>query len=134
MGVRCSSIYPTIRVSDVIELRELRCSAVVGVLEEERVQAQPLAIDIDIVRPFTDAVANDDLHATTNYATVLTLATRIAVEGGFILLETLASRVAHEILALDRAITSVTVAVRKLRPPVVEDVATVGVRCTALRP
>ena len=121
-------------MSDVIEIRELRCSAVVGVLSEERVHAQPLAFDIDIARPFQAAAANDDLDATTNYATVLTLATRTALEGGFVLLETLATRVAHEVLALDGAITSVTVAVRKLHPPVDEDVASVGVRCTVLRP
>jgi dihydroneopterin aldolase len=120
-------------VNDVIELRELRCSAVVGVLGEERVRAQPLAFDIDIVRPFKEAVVNDDLSATTNYATVLTLATRVAVEGGFVLLETLAYRVAEEVLGLDDAITSVTVAVRKLHPPVDEDIATVGVRCTVPR-
>lgn len=120
-------------MSEVIELRELRCNAVVGVLDEERVHAQPLAFDIDIVRPFHTAVANDDLLATTNYATVLTLATRIAVEGGFVLLETLASRVAHEVLAFDDAITSVTVVVRKIDPPVDEDVASVGVRCTVSR-
>jgi len=38
-------------VSDVIELRELRVSAVVGVLSEERDRPQPLAFDIDIERP-----------------------------------------------------------------------------------
>jgi dihydroneopterin aldolase len=121
-------------VNDVIELRELRCSAVVGVLSEERVHAQPLAFDIDIARPFQEAAAKDDLDATTNYATVLSLVTRTAIAGGFVLLETLATRVAHEVLALDVAITSVTVAVRKLYPPVDEDVASVGVRCTVLRP
>jgi dihydroneopterin aldolase len=120
-------------VSDVIELRELRCSAVVGVLSEERVHAQPLAFDIDIVRPFAKAVTNDDLNETTNYATVLSAATRVAMEGGFVLLETLAYRVAEEVLSLDDAIASVTVAVRKLEPPVDEDVATVGVRCTVPR-
>jgi dihydroneopterin aldolase len=121
-------------VSDVIEIRELRCCAVVGVLSEERVHAQPLAFDIDIARPFREAAATDDLDATTNYATVLSLVTRIAVEGGYVLLETLATRVAQEVLALDVAITSVTVAVRKLDPPVDEDVASVGVRCTVPRP
>jgi dihydroneopterin aldolase len=121
-------------VSDVIEIRELCCSAVVGVLNEERVRPQPLAFDIDIVRPFTNAVKNDDLRATTNYAAVLTLATRVAEKGGFVLLETLAHRVAEEVLALDDAITSVTVAVRKLEPPVDEDVASVGVRCAVSRP
>jgi hypothetical protein len=42
--------------------------------------------------------------------------------------------VAHEILAFDAEITSVTVAVRKVRPPVTQDVASVGVRCTVQRP
>lgn len=121
-------------MSDVIELRSLRCGAVVGVLAEERERAQPLAFDIDVVRPFDEAAMNDDLTETTNYAEVLTLAARVAGDGAFLLLETLAYRVAREILAFDGAITSVTVAVRKLRPPVAEDVDTVGVRCTLTQP
>jgi dihydroneopterin aldolase len=121
-------------VSDVIELRELRVQAVVGVLSEERDRAQPLALDIDIERPFEEASLNDDLAETTNYADVLQIATKVATEGAFLLLETLAYRVAREVLAYDEGISSVTIAVRKLHPPVAEDVATVGVRCTVTRP
>jgi dihydroneopterin aldolase len=121
---------PKTPVSDVIELRELRVSAVVGVLSEERDRPQPLAFDIDIERPMEEAAMSDDLAETTNYAEVLSLTTTVARDGAFLLLETLAYRVAREILAFDDAITSVTVAVRKLHPPVAEDVATVGVRCT----
>ncbi|MGB8179051.1 MAG: dihydroneopterin aldolase [Acidimicrobiales bacterium] len=121
-------------MSDVIELRELRVQAVVGVLEEERDRAQPLALDIDVARPFEGASLHDDLAETTNYADVLQIATTVATEGAFLLLETLAYRVAREILSYDEGIASVTVAVRKLRPPVAEDVATVGVRCTVTRP
>jgi dihydroneopterin aldolase len=51
-----------------------------------------------------------------------------------LLLESLVYRVAEEILKFDGAITSVNVAVRKTRPPVPEDVASVGVRCTLCRP
>ena len=120
-------------MNDVIELRELRCSAVVGVLAEERDRAQPLSFDLDLVRPFAEAAINDDIAETTNYADVLTLTTRVATEGRYLLLETLAYRVAYEILESDAEIDSVTVAVRKLRPPVVEDVASVGVRCTVHR-
>jgi dihydroneopterin aldolase len=120
-------------VSDVIELRELRCSAVIGVLAEERERAQPLAFDIDIERSFEEAAMNDDLSETTNYAKILSLTTRVANDGEFLLLETLAYRVAYEILGFDESINSVMVAVRKLRPPVPEDVATVGVRCTVQR-
>ncbi len=121
-------------MNDVIELRELRVSAVVGVLVEERDRAQPLAFDIDIERPLEDAANSDDLTKTTNYAAVLAMASLVAREGAFMLLETLAYAVAREVLAMDEAITSVAVAVRKLRPPVAEDVATVGVRCTVARP
>lgn len=117
----------------MIELRQLRTSAIVGVLAEERERPQPLEFDIDIERPFEEAALNDDLSETTNYAEVLTLATQVATEGRFLLLESLAYRVAREILAFDEGIESVTVAVRKLRPPVPEDVATVGVRCSLQR-
>ena len=125
---------PKTPVSDVIELRELRVSAVVGVLSEERDRAQPLAFDLDIERPMEEAAMNDDLAETTNYAEVLRLTAAVARDGRFLLLETLAYRVAREILAFDPAIASVTVAVRKLHPPVAEDVATVGVRCTLSQP
>jgi FolB domain-containing protein len=133
MGAQSLWTCPRTFVSDVIELRELRVSAVVGVLSEERDRAQPLAFDIDVVRPFEVASINDDLAETTNYADVLQIATKVASEGAFLLLETLAYRVAREILAYDEWISSVTVAVRKLHPPVAEDVATVGVRCTVTR-
>lgn len=121
-------------MSDVIELRELRCSAIIGVLSEERERPQPLAFDIDIVRPFEEAAMNDVITETTNYSKILTLASKVASDGAFLLLETLAYRVAREILAFDLEISSVSVAVRKLRPPVPEDVATVGVRCSVQRP
>lgn len=117
-------------MDDVIEVRGLRCSAVVGALREERDRPQPLSFDLDLVRPFETAALNDDLAATTNYAEVLSVVVAVARDGAFWLLETLAYRVAQEVLALDHEITSVTVAVAKLRPPVPEDVATVGVRCT----
>lgn len=121
-------------MSNLIELRGLRTSAIVGVLAEERDRPQPLEFDIDVERPFEAAALNDDIAETTNYAAVLALSTNVAQEGRFLLLESLAYRVAREILALDDEIESATVAVRKLRPPVREDVATVGVRCTLRRP
>jgi len=121
-------------VSDVVEVRDLRVSTIVGVLSEERERPQPLSIDLDLHRPFEAAAMSDDIAETTNYAAVITLATRVATEGQFLLLETLVYRVAYEVLALDPEISQVTVAARKLRPPVAEDVATVGVRCTLERP
>ncbi len=112
----------------VIELRDLRCSAVVGVLEHEREIAQPLSFDLDLTRNIESAALNDDLSATTNYAEVLARVVSVTSEGQFLLLETLAYRVALEVLAYDAEIERVVVRAKKLRPPVPEDVATVGVR------
>ncbi len=133
MDDRCCSTCLRTCVNDVIELRELRLSAVVGVLSEERDRAQPLALDLDLRRPFEEAALSDDLSETTDYGAVLAIAARVAHEGAFLLLETLAYRVAREVLAFDPSITEVTVAVRKLRPPVAFDVATAGVRCSVSR-
>lgn len=120
-------------VNDVIEIRGFHLDAIVGVLDEERHHAQPLEFDIDVYRSFALAAKNDDLTQTTNYAALVTLCGEIAINGGFLLLETLAHRVGEGILAFDAAVTSVQVSVRKLRPPVAEDVATLGVRCTLSR-
>jgi len=120
-------------VSDRIELRDLRVVAIVGALPHERVTPQPLSLDIDIERPFAAAAAEDDLTKTTNYADVITMAESLVLAGQFILLETLVHRVGAAILDYDPAITSVTVAVRKLEPPVSQAIATVGVRATLAR-
>ena len=121
-------------MSDVIELRGLRVSAIVGVLAEERERAQPLEFDLDVERNFEGAAMADDITETTNYADVVATTVFVARSGGFLLLETLAYRVALEVLALDVAIEAVVVAVRKLRPPVPEDLASAGVRCRVVRP
>lgn len=120
-------------MSDVIELRGLRVRAIVGVLPEEREREQPLLVDIDFERPFRDAAVDDDLAATTNYTDVLALAERVVIEGHFLLLETLVHRVAQAVLEFDRAIESVHVRAHKLRPPVPQDIGTVGVSCTIRR-
>jgi FolB domain-containing protein len=120
-------------MSDVIELRGLRVSAIVGVLPEEREREQPLVVDIDFERPFREAAASDDLLGTTNYADVLALAQAIIVEGHFLLLETLAHRVAQAVLDFDHDIEWARVRAHKVRPPVPQDVVSLGVSCTLHR-
>lgn len=115
-------------MSGTIELRGVRCEAVVGVLSEERTRPQPLSLDIDLVRPLAGAARTDDLAQTTNYADVIADAVRVATDGHYYLLEALAAAVAESALALDGAITSVEVTVRKLEPPLTTEVDTVGVR------
>lgn len=120
-------------MSDVIEIRGLRISAVVGVLAEERTRAQPLLIDLDLVRSFAAAAQTDDLRATTNYAAILDEVVEIVMTTQYLLLETLAHHIARTLLEEHEAVDSVMVRVHKTRPPVAHDVATVGVHCVVQR-
>ena len=112
---------------DVIELRGLRTLCICGALPEEQARAQPLELDLDLELDLGDAAATDDLDRTVDYSMVLERVSHLLAAERFVLLERLAERVAEEVLA-DLRVQRVHVAVRKLRPPVPQQVATTGVR------
>lgn len=112
---------------DRIELRGLHVSARCGVLPEERDRAQPLEIDLDLQLDLRPAGQSDDLTETVDYGAVCDLVARVCAAGAPRLLEHLAEQIAEELLASTTA-DEVVVAVRKLRPPVPQQLATSGVR------
>ena len=114
---------------DRIELRGLRVLGVCGALPEERDRPQPLEVDLDVETDLASAGRSDDLADTVDYGALAAAAVRVATEERFTLLERLATRIAEEVGA-DGRVTSVTVVVRKLRPPVAVDLGTAGVRVT----
>jgi 7,8-dihydroneopterin aldolase/epimerase/oxygenase len=114
---------------DRIELRGLRVLARVGVLPFEQEQDQPVEIDLDLVTDLRAAGASDDLADTVDYGAVCAAVERDGVLAGPVaLLERLAARIADVVLAFDDRIAGVDVAVRKLRPPVAQHLATSGVK------
>jgi dihydroneopterin aldolase len=113
--------------TDRIELRGLVISGICGALPEERVRAQPLEVDLDVVADLSAAGASDDLADTLDYGSIAEQVEGIIASGAPMLLERLASTIADAVLADPRAL-SVTVAVRKLRPPVPQVMGTSGVR------
>ncbi len=119
---------------DRIQLRGLRASGVHGVLPEEKERAQPFEMDLDLAMDLSVAAGSDQLSDTVDYADVADTAVGI-VSGGrsFDLLEALGGAVADATLASDRRIDSVTVHLRKLRPPMDVEITTVGVRITRIR-
>jgi dihydroneopterin aldolase len=116
-------------VSDLVELRGLRAMGVHGVLAEEQTRAQPFEVDLDVTVDLSAAGRSDDLSDTVDYGALTELVAKVVEGEHFQLLERLAERIAEVVLDDPRA-TSVTVAVRKLRPPVPLDLATAGVRIT----
>lgn len=124
--------HPVDAPTDVIEVRGLRAAGICGVLPEEQQRAQPLVVDLDLVADLTEAGASDDLTHTVDYGAVADRVHRVITTERFALLERLAARIAEECL-VDQRVVSVTVSVRKLRPPVPELVDTTGVRITRHR-
>jgi dihydroneopterin aldolase len=104
-----------------------------GALAEEQGRPQPLEVDIDVGADLGPAGRSDALDDTIDYGAICDTTERIITEERFTLLERLAVRLA-EVLLLDDRVTSVTITVRKLRPPVPHDLATSGVCVTRTRP
>ena len=94
---------------------------------------QPLEVDLDLVADLSEAGRTDDLAATIDYGRVCADVDQVIAELRPQLLERLAEQIAEAVLAHDR-VQEVTVAVRKLRPPVPQQLATSGVRITRRRP
>lgn len=106
--------------------------AVHGALPEEQHRPQPFEIDLDLELVDRRAARTDDLADTADYAAAVAAAAAVAGGPPHQLLESLAAAVADAVLA-DPAVAQVTVAVRKLRPPVPYQLDSAGVRLTRAR-
>ena len=119
---------------DRIELRGLRCVGTHGVLAEEQVRAQPFEVDLDLDVDLRPAGVSDSLADTVDYGAVAgAVAEVVSGVRSYALLEALARHVADAVLDVDHRIAGVTVALRKLRPPLAVDIDTVGVRVSRAR-
>jgi dihydroneopterin aldolase len=119
--------------ADRIEIRGLRLVGVHGLLPEERSRSQPFEIDLDLEIDTDRAAASDALADTADYGAIIGVAAAVVAGPPHDLLESLAGAIAAAVLA-DVRVNRVTVAVRKLRPPVPYDVDSTGVRITRPRP
>lgn len=120
-------------MTDAIQLVGLRVDAICGVLPQERATPQPLEIDVEIEADLALAGASDDLGDTIDYGAVTAAVEQVATTLEPMLLEHLAERIAGAVLLIDPRAAAVTVAVRKLQPPVPQQLATSGVRITRKR-
>jgi dihydroneopterin aldolase len=101
--------------------------AVCGVLPEEQARQQPFEVDADIFVDMARAGASDDLAHTVDYGMLCASIDHLASTERYALLERFAARIAETVLAAP-LVTATTVVVRKLRPPVPQQLITSGVR------
>jgi FolB domain-containing protein len=117
---------------DVIELRGLRALGICGALPEEQERVQPIEVDLDVLADLATAGRTDDLDDTIDYGALAAAVEQVVTTERFTLLERLAERITEVVLATD-GVAAVTVSVRKLRPPVPQQLTTSGVRITRPR-
>jgi dihydroneopterin aldolase len=113
-------------VTDHIELRGLVASGYCGALPEEQQRPQPLEVDLDLHLDLDDSARSDALDDTVDYGALCAAVEQVITSERFTLLERLAARIAEVSLRDGRAF-AVSVTVRKLRPPVPQQLATAGV-------
>jgi dihydroneopterin aldolase len=124
----------TVRVGDrsrggtgAIVIAGLRELGVHGVLPEEQARPQPFEVDIELTVDLEAAGESDALEDTVDYSAVAEAVSRVVASERYHLLERLATRIA-EVCGVDDRVTSVSVTVRKLHPPVRAMVDYVAVR------
>ncbi len=99
---------------DIIFLRELKVTTLIGVYEWEKRVPQTLQIDLDIALPDSRACISDDINDALDYSQVAQHIQTVLSEGHFSLLESLAEHIAQIILKDFRA-PWVKVSVAKLQ-------------------
>jgi 7,8-dihydroneopterin aldolase/epimerase/oxygenase len=83
---------------DIIYLRELCVSAVIGIYEWERRVRQTISIDLEMAADIRKAAASDAIADTLNYKAVAERIAAFVEESRFQLIETLAEHIAGILL------------------------------------
>jgi dihydroneopterin aldolase len=105
-------------VTDRLEVRGMRFEGRHGVLPAEAVEAQPFEVDVVLELALGAAGRTDDLARTVDYGDVFRRARDVIESGPHVaLIETLAERIAAEVLQAHPDVDAVTVRVRKPRAP-----------------
>jgi len=84
---------------DTVFVKDLRVETIIGIYDHERTKKQTIVLDFDMSFDISKAAASEDIEDALNYKT-LTDNIRAYVEGTeFLLIETLAEKVASMILS-----------------------------------
>ena len=108
---------------DKVFIRDLTFNAILGILPEERVQPQPVIINLTLITDITVAAASKNIGDTLNYAEVADAVRGLTVEGEYLLIETLVEDIAK--VCLEAGADAVSVRVEK--PNAVSEASAVGV-------
>lgn len=108
-----------------IHIRGLRVYAYHGVLPQERIVGNVFSIDADLKVNVENAMKNDSLDATVNYAEIIDVIKKCMAQPSA-LLENVACRIVETINGRYPQVEGGSVSVFKLQPPVSAELESVG--------
>lgn len=113
-------------MTDRIELRGLRVRGHHGVFAEERREGQDFVVDVTVWIDLAPAAASDDLADTLDYGALARRAADIVAGEPYDLIETVAGRIAEDVLG-DERVHAVEVTLHKPQAPIPLEFADVAV-------
>ncbi len=102
---------------NIIKIRKATFYGYHGVRSEEQSVGGKFEADVDIYTDFSKAAKDDNLKETIDYHKVYTFMYHLALEHKYYLIESLAMKIADELLKKFNEIEKVAVRVRKNNPP-----------------
>jgi dihydroneopterin aldolase len=117
---------------DKIILKGIQFYAYHGVSEAEREVGQKYAVDIEIDYDLEPAGRSDHLDDTVNYSEIFRIVIEIGTSEKYLLIESLAQKIADAILA-QFPLETVLVRVKKLTPPIPGELEYAGVEVVRTR-
>lgn len=101
-----------------ITLKSIRFHAKHGVFAQEKVDGNEFEVDVTANVDITQAARTDDLNQTFDYGRAVQIVREVMHGESVDLLETLVHRIGASLMAAFPAVRELTVAVRKLNPPI----------------
>ena len=86
-------------VTDIVTIRDLRVSTVIGVYDWEREVEQALTFAVEMPTDVSKAASKDDLKDALDYSAVAHTIKCVVIEGKFQLIESAAEHVAQRLIA-----------------------------------
>ena len=114
-------------MADHVEISGLRANCIIGVDESERVEPQPVEIDIVLDVDLAAAGASDDLAHSIDYRSLAEGVVGAVQSSSYLLIEALATRVA-DICLTESKVEAVEVTLRKPGALPIADYAAVTIR------
>lgn len=102
---------------NIIRIKKATFYGYHGVLSEEQTVGGKFEADVDLYTDFSKAAINDDLSETIDYHKVYKFIYKLALEEKHYLIESLATKIADELLLNFKELQKVCVRVRKNNPP-----------------